>query len=189
MHITLLSASPNADGNTAQLVKAFVSGATEAGHSVKIIDVAKLQVQPVNAAVFKALYVDKTNPDTDGEDAIIKEVMQSQGLVIAFPLYYFNIPATLQTVLERFVSHSQQLRAHPITMGVLSTSGSANPWGYQGIDNWMYCFLRYHGWSNAGKVVADGTAAIAPAKEQKDKLQAAFEFGRDFFKTEPACKL
>ena len=39
MNILVLNGSPHTDGNTAAMVKAFVEGASENGHTITVVDV------------------------------------------------------------------------------------------------------------------------------------------------------
>lgn len=41
MNILVLNGSPRPDGNTAAMIKNFQEGASEAGHTVKVISVCK----------------------------------------------------------------------------------------------------------------------------------------------------
>ena len=44
MNIMILNGSPRPNGNTAAMVKAYVEGAAEAGHTVHVVDVCKKKI-------------------------------------------------------------------------------------------------------------------------------------------------
>lgn len=63
MNILVLNGSPRKNGNTARLIKAFEKGAKEAGHSVKIENVAMKKITGCKACEYcherKRQYVSK----------------------------------------------------------------------------------------------------------------------------------
>lgn len=44
MNILILNGSPRPNGNTAAMVRAYASGAAEAGHTIHIVDVCKKKI-------------------------------------------------------------------------------------------------------------------------------------------------
>lgn len=191
MKITILMGSPHADGETAALADAFAEGAKKAGHEVVRLDVAKMTVAPVTEAFLNDLYVKQIPADEidarDDMKKILDEVLSSEGLVFASPVYYYGFSAQLKTVIDRFVSRLNELRAHPMTCAWIADCGAPAPWSFDGIEAHYRCLMRYHGWADAGHLGVVGTMENS-IKNRPDELEAARSLGERFGEAKPTAK-
>lgn len=98
MDITVLMGSPNQNGSTHLLVESFKKGAEEAGHRVHVIDAAHAQVHPCTGCLacgYEGPCVQK-----DGMSQLKRQILASDMLVLATPLYYFGMTAQLKSIKE-----------------------------------------------------------------------------------------
>ena len=102
MKILILQGSPNTNGSTAILAREFAVGAQEAGHDVDIVNVASLDVAPCTGCV--ACGYGGPCAQYDDFDELREQILASDMLVFATPLYYYGMTAQLKAVVDRFCS-------------------------------------------------------------------------------------
>lgn len=110
MKILVLAGSPHKNGTSNTLVREFARGAEEAGHSVKIYDAAKGNIRPCLGCDRCGMAGDCVQKD-DG-NAVLAELLASDMVVFATPVYYFGMSAQLKTVVDRFMRATAQSRAN-----------------------------------------------------------------------------
>lgn len=105
MKIVLLEGSPNKNGSTHILADCFRQGAEEAGHTVKMLDVAHADIHPCTGCIrcgYEGPCVQK-----DDVERIRKIILSADMMVLATPLYYYGMSAQLKTMVDRFCSLQQ----------------------------------------------------------------------------------
>ena len=110
MKIVVLQGSPNRNGSTAILVDEFTRGARQAGHAVERIDVAHEDVHPCRGCVACG-YGARPCVQRDGMGRILDSVLAADMLVLATPLYYYDMTAQLKAVIDRFCSENSAISA------------------------------------------------------------------------------
>ena len=103
MKITVLQGSPNRDGSTAVLIENFVKGAQESGHTASVIDTAHGNISPCIGCV--ACGYEGSCVRHDDIAQIREEILASDMIVFATPLYYYGMSAQLKTVIDRFCAY------------------------------------------------------------------------------------
>ncbi len=99
--IVVLTGSPRVGGNTDALAEAFIKGAAEAGHEIKRIDTGRMDLWGC-----KMCHKCYTNPGEacvypDDFSSIAPDLLAADAWVLAFPLYWFAMPAQLKAVLDK----------------------------------------------------------------------------------------
>lgn len=82
------------------LAKEFVRGAQEAGHIVKIIDVAHANLHPCTGCVhcgYEGPCVQK-----DDMEIFKDQILHADMIVFVTPLYYYGMSAQLKILIDRF---------------------------------------------------------------------------------------
>ena len=110
MNILVLQSSPNLKGSTAILADEFACGAREAGHAVTRVDVDRLEIAPCTGSI--ACGYEGPCAQHDDMDALRRQILSADMLVLATPLYYYGMTAQLKTVVDRFCS-APALRPRP----------------------------------------------------------------------------
>ena len=104
MNILVLNGSPRQNGNTAKMVTAFCEGAESSRHTVKTVNVCKLNVKGCLACEYchsrgKGKCIQK-----DDMQDIYSLLKDTNMLVLASPIYYHGISGQLKCVIDRFYS-------------------------------------------------------------------------------------
>ncbi len=104
-NITILNGSPRKNGNTRIMAEAFAKGAEESGSRVTIIDAAYKQVKGCLGCEYCFSHQgDCIQKDDMG--GILEILDQTDVLVFASPIYWFDITAQLKAVIDRMYARA-----------------------------------------------------------------------------------
>lgn len=172
--VLIISSSPRKDGNSEQLCTEFMRGAKEAGNEAEMIS---LRGKKMNFCL--GCEVCQKNGGTcvhkDDVPEILDQVLASDVLVLATPVYYYDFSAQMKTVIDRTfakVGAIQDKEAYLLMTGA-STSK----------EDMSVLVSSFHGFIGCFKNVVDkgviyGTGAMGKGELGKDKLTAAYEMGK-----------
>lgn len=153
MKILVITGSPRKNGNSNTLADNFIKGAQEAGHTVVRFDSAFKNVHPCIACnkcgmngqcVFK-----------DDFEFVKANIIDSDAVVFATPMYYFGISAQIKAVIDRFCAINGQI-SKPKKAALLMTYADTSEKEAQPIINHYEVLLNYLGWTDIGKIIAPG---------------------------------
>ena len=105
-NILIIQGGGRTNGNTAQLINSFASGAKESGHSVEIISLMKNEVKGClgcNACRYGKPCIQK-----DAFNGIVPKINAADCIVFASPLYFWTISSKLKAFIERFYCIAQE---------------------------------------------------------------------------------
>ena len=108
MKILVLKSSGNKKGSSNLLADEFIRGAQENGHVITEYDVIRKDIRPCigcNACGMAGKCVQKDDFETELKQLIREMDM----LVFVMPVYYYNWPAQLKAVVDRFYSFTTEL--------------------------------------------------------------------------------
>lgn len=192
--ITILLGSPNEDGDTATLCKAFTRGAVAEGAQVETISIGNLALSPVTHSVLQRFRAGEFI-DGDGVGSILDKLLASDVIVFATPLYFFGMSAQLKIVVDRFISRRDELMSHPAQACLLVTVGSATASAVDPLVSHFDMLCAYFKWQNCDKVIARGTefgpiteTDIIPEAEELGRRMALSQKSTVNFKATPSVK-
>ena len=110
--VLIISGSPRKNGNTAALVERFAAGAADAGHEVEIIH---LQEQKIGYCV-NCNYCRNNKTDCvidDDARKIVAKALDSDVIVLATPVYFYNVTAQMKTLIDRFFAREHEFTERP----------------------------------------------------------------------------
>ena len=168
MNIVVLSGSPRADGNTVSMVQAFREGAEEAGHKVKVFDVAKMNLKGCLACEYCHTKGEGLCIQQDDMQLIYPAVREADVLVLASPVYYFTLSAQTQMALQRLYCIGKP----PKKMALLLSSHSPNV--YAAAKSQLEQVVAYCGGQSLGVITAFGEENKSAAK-----LEECRTFGKN----------
>jgi len=96
--VILLSGSPNAEGNTVQVLRECAKTIEANGVEAEVISLAGMKLHDA---------MDFTSGD-DGFDAVIAKIKEADGLIVGGPVYWGTVRAQLMTALQRLAMASAQ---------------------------------------------------------------------------------
>ena len=144
MKILVLNGSPHLNGATSDMVGAFSQGAEEAGHEVETINVAHKIINGCMACE----YCREKGVCCQGDDmqAIYREILSSDMVVFASPIYYFTLSAQLQAAIRR--TYSIDIPRNVKKVALIMSSGSPSVYG-PAIAQYYQSIVEYWGVENA----------------------------------------
>lgn len=180
------------NGNTTQLMRAFVKGVQEAGHHAEIVSLTKVEVKGCmgcNACRYgKPCVID------DGFQDLIPKIKTADLIVFISPLYFWTISSRIKAFIERFYCIAEEDTAPPLgryekypvkDCALLMTSADNFFWTFeQAVSYYQFALVNYIGFADKGMVLAGGCGDTngKPQIEKTDWLNKAYEFGLNIYK-------
>ncbi len=145
MKIFLLNGSPR-KGNTVASLEAIKTGlANISDAKITQIDVCKSKLSGCIACGYCKTH-GKCFTDDDTND-IIEEVVNSDLLIVASPVYWWGITSQLKSVIDKFYSRQPELLKSKKKLGlILNGQLSADDVQYSTISKQFECMCEYLGW-------------------------------------------
>ena len=104
--ILVIQGGGRQNGNTAQLIEAFVKGAESAGHQTEVISLLKNEVKDClgcNVCRYGKPCVQK-----DAFNEMVPKIKAADLVVFASPLYYWTFSARLKAFIDRFYCMAEE---------------------------------------------------------------------------------
>ena len=176
MNIAVLMGSPNKNGSTSILVNEFKRGAEESGHKVTILDVCHMNINPCIGCV-KCGY---EGPCVQKDDtAIIRQNLLSSDMVVfATPLYYYGMSAQIKSTIDRFCAYNSSLNRKHLKSALLAVAWNADDWTFDALEAHYKTLVRYINFEDKGMILGKGcgtTGMTARSRYPKD----AYELGKN----------
>lgn len=184
--VVLGGGRPN--GNTKQLVDAFIKGVIEVGNKVELVPLNKLTVNGCmgcNACRYGKPCVQK-----DDFNELIPKIKAADLIVFASPLLFWTISSKLKAFIERFYCIAEadenpslgRYEKYPVKdAALLMTSADNYFWTYeQAVSYYQFTIINYIGFRDKGMLLAGGCGDTngKPQIDQTSHLAEAYEFGK-----------
>ena len=175
--IVILNGSPRKKGNTSTLVKAFIEGAESAGNTV-----TKFFLNSMNIHGCKGCFGGHSSQacpcvQKDDMDKIYPAVREAEVVVLASPLYYWNMSGQIRIAIDRLFALEEGdgnlLRGHERASALLM---AAEGHGFEDVVLYYDHLMEHLRWKNLGHVLAGGNGDVGDI-QGKPELQEAFELG------------
>lgn len=102
MRVLAVSSSPRRDGNSRLLAQAVLEGAAQAGHETELVDLDEVLGGFLrDCRTCRGTDGECTIPDRYGE-VLLESVLPADALVLATPLYWYGVSASLKAFIDRF---------------------------------------------------------------------------------------
>ena len=124
MKIAVLNGSPRTE-NTSAMVNAFVEGAEAAGHQVEVLHVGKMKIAGCLACEYCHGKGEGTCIQKDDMEKVMPAYKDSDMVVFASPIYYFDMTAQIQAAIQRVYCIGKPAKA--TRAALLLSSLSPNP--------------------------------------------------------------
>lgn len=176
--IVILNGSPRRKGNTSMLVKAFAEGAESAGNTVTEFFLDGMDIHGCKGCFGG--HSGKECPCVQKDDMaqIYPAVKQCDMVVLATPLYYWNMSGQLRTAIDRLFALEEGdenlLRGHNRASALLM---AAEGHGFEDVLTYYNHLVEHLRWKNLGHVLAGGNMNVGDIKG-KTEIQAAFDLGK-----------
>lgn len=154
--IIILNGSGKSNGNTSALVKSFINGANKTGNEVDMFHIESMKINGC-----KACFQGGEDPKSpcvikDDMEKIYKSFQKSDVVVMASPLYYWQISGQLKNVLDRLFAFDE---CNPNLLRISKKSAllmAAEDNEFEEVNYWYDRLMIHLGWENIGKVLCHG---------------------------------
>lgn len=179
------------NGNTNQLVDAFMKGATEAGHEVERISLNQTEVKACIGC--NACRYGKPCVQRDCFNELAPKIKSADLIVFASPLLFWTISAKLKAFIERLYCIAEEDENPPLgryekypvkDAALLMTSADDNFWTYaQAVSYYKFAIINYIGFCDKGMVLAGGCGDTngKPQIAKTNHLLEAYAFGKSIY--------
>ena len=176
--IVILNGSPRKTGNTTALTAEFTKGAEEAGNTVTEFFLDSMNIHGCKGCFGGHSSRQCPCVQKDDMDQIYPVVRDCDVVVLATPLYYWNMSGQIRTAIDRLFALEEGdgnlLRGHGRASVLLM---AAEGHGFEDVVLYYDHLMEHLKWKNLGHVLAGGNENIGDIKG-KPELQKAYELGR-----------
>lgn len=178
--ILIIKCSPRRPSSSSMLADQLADAARQAGAQVEIIDIGRMNIQPCQACDGCRTGVDGGCITDDDMLDIYPKIDAAGALVLASPIYFFNLSAQAKLFLDRFYAYGAQ-RYRPLIgkdMALLLTYGDDDPFS-SGAVNAIRTFqdiCHYIKSNLVGMVYGTGWDGLE-APQQADLFEKARKLG------------
>ncbi|HIZ76021.1 MAG TPA: flavodoxin family protein [Firmicutes bacterium] len=176
--IVILNGSPRKKGNTSTLVKAFIEGAESAGNTVTKFFLNSMNIHGCKGCFGGHSSRERPCVQNDDMSQIYPAVKECDVIVLATPLYYWNMSGQLRTAFDRLFALEENdgnlLRGHDRACALLM---AAEGHGFEDVLTYYNHLMEHLRWKNLGHVLAGGNGDIGDI-EGKPEIQKAYELGK-----------
>ena len=177
-NIVILNGSPRKKGNTAALVQEFARGAREAGNTVTEFFLDGMDIHGCKGCFGGHSSQDHPCVQRDDMDQIYLAVKESTVVVLATPLYYWNMSGQLRTAIDRLFAleegEGNLLRGNGRSSALLM---AAEGHGFEDVLTYYGHLMDHLRWKNLGHVLAGGNMDVGDI-QGKPELRQAYELGK-----------
>ena len=189
MKILAFQGSPRFGGNTDLLLSAFVQGAEEAGAEVRRYDLYRMDFR----GCIECGGCDKTGECVLEDDLapVYAELLDSEVIVLASPIFFYNITAKTQALVERsqalwvrkyVLKNLPQGERHGVFLSLGATKGKKL---FEGVQRVVRYFFDALGARYEGGLFYRGVEKRGAIREHPTALAEAEALGRAIARGEP----
>lgn len=176
--IVILNGSPRKNGNTSALVEKFTQGAENVGNTVKEFFLDKMNINGCKGCFGGHSSAACPCVQKDDMADIYPAVRDCDVIVLATPLYYWNMSGQLRTAVDRLFALEEGdgnlLRGHGRACALLM---AAEGHGFEDFLLYYDHLMEHLKWKNLGHVLAGGNGDVGDIKG-KPELEQAYELGK-----------
>lgn len=163
MNILVLESSPHKHGSSNHLADCFMQGATDAGHIVSVIDVAKANLHPCLGC--DACGMAGPCCQKDDLEQIKQKILAADMVVFVTPLYYFGMSAQLKTLIDRFYSFNGELASKRLKTALIVAAWNEDSWTMKDVEAHYHTLCRYLHFQNQSTLLGTGCGTLAMTKQ------------------------
>jgi len=176
--IVVLNGSPRRNGNTSALVKKFTEGAESVGNTVTEFFLDRMNINGCKGCFGGHSSRECPCVQKDDMAQIYPAVKECDVIVLASPLYYWNMSGQVRTAVDRLFALEEGdgnlLRGHGRASALLM---AAEGNGFEDVLTYYDHLMEHLKWKNLGHVLAGGNGDIGDIAG-KPELEQAFELGK-----------
>lgn len=174
--IIILNGSPRKKRNTSSITAEFIKGATEAGNEVEEFMLSTMKINGCIGCWKGGKNSEHPCTQKDGMDDIYPKYIDADIVVLASPLYYWNISGFLKNAFDRLFAVAEcDNYKNPLKESVLIMAAEGT--GFEESELWYDNLEKHMRWKSIGKILC-GHVTQPGDTEGKPELKQAFELGK-----------
>jgi len=176
--IVILNGSPRKNGNTSALTAEFKKGAEISGNTVTEFFLDSMNINGCKGCFGGNSSKEYPCVQKDDMQKIYPAVKECDVIVLATPLYYWNMSGQLRTAVDRLFALEEGdgnlLRGHNRACVLLM---AAEGHGFEDVLLYYKHLMEHLKWKNLGYVLAGGNGDIGDISG-KPELEQAYDLGK-----------
>ena len=176
MKILVLKSSGNKKGSSAMLADEFIRGAKENGHEITEYSLIRKDIRPCTGCGACCMNGPCVQKD-DFENELKGLIRETDMIAFVMPVYYYNWPAQLKTVVDRFYSFTTELTYMRKKVVLLAVAWDNTPTVFNVTKAYYETICDYMQFRDCGSVYGGGCGT--PEMTQHSQYpQEAYELGK-----------
>ena len=176
MKILVLKSSGNKKGSSNTLADEFIRGATEAGHTVTEYDVFRADIRPCIGCGHCGMNGPCVQKD-DYEKTLKGMIKTADMIVFVMPVYYYNWPAQMKAVVDRFYSFTTELTGMKKKTVLISAAWDNTDNVFSVMEAYYRQLCNYMAFRDQGTILGRGCGTPDMTKRSR-YMKDAYELGR-----------
>ena len=176
--IVILNGSPHKNGNTSALVKAFTEGAESVGNMVTEFFLEEMNIHGCKGCLGGNNTKECPCVQKDDMIKIYPVVKEADVVILASPLYYWNMSGQLRIAFDRLFALEEGdknlLRGNNKASALLM---AAEGHGFDDVILYYDHLMEHLRWKNLGHILAGGNFKVGDIKD-KPEINQAYELGK-----------
>ena len=177
MKILVLKSSGNKKGSSNMLADEFIRGAKESGHDITEYDVFRADIRPCtgcNACGMSGPCVQKD----DYEKTLKRLICENDMLVFVMPVYYYNWPAQIKNVVDRFYSFTGELTSMQKKAALIGAAWDNTDGVFEIVTAYYKKLCDYMDFQDMG--VIEGRGCGTPQMTRRSKaMEESYHLGKN----------
>ena len=173
MRVTIINGSPRPGGNTEIMAREFARGAEEAGNQVELINLAGKKIAGCLGCKYCFSH-DGVCVQKDDMPPILEVLDQTDLLVFASPIYWFDITSQMKSFIDRMYARGK-IGFHFKKTALLLDSGADHV--YDAALAQYKAMCSYLKWTSIGEICIPDMAEKGSMKTA-DKLKKVYQLGK-----------
>lgn len=176
MKILVLKSSGNKNGSSNTLANEFIRGAEEAGNTVTEFDVFRADIRPCTGCNYCGMSGPCVLKD-DYEKRLKSMICSTDMIVFVMPVYYYNWPAQMKNVVDRFYSYTGELTSMHKKTALIGAAWDNTDGVFEVVTAYYRKLCDYMDFQDQGIIEGRGCGSVSMTKGSK-YMKAAYELGR-----------
>ena len=176
--IVILNGSPRKNGNTSALANAFKDGAESVGNTVTEFFLGGMDIHGCKGCFGGHSSRSCPCVQKDDMEKIYPAVRDCDVIVLASPLYYWNMSGQLRTAIDRLFALEEGdgnlLRGHNRASALLMAAEGSD---FEDVLSYYDHLTQHLRWQSLGHVLAGGNGDVGDI-QGKPELSQAFALGK-----------
>ena len=176
MKILVLKSSGNRHGSSNMLADEFIRGAKESGHEITEYDVFRADIRPCigcNRCGMSGPCVQKD----DYEKTLKGLIRETDMIVFVMPVYYYNWPAQLKAVVDRFYSFTGELTAMRKKTALIGAAWDNTDTVFAVVTTYYHQLCAYMDFRDQGIIEGKGCGTVDMTRRSQ-YMKDAYALGR-----------